>query len=930
MRSLLYILTCCLFFLSASSLANEKKDRIKYWQNKIPNYYYQADSFRFWMNHMKEDVKQNNDLSLKAKWYNYWGNYYRYNRRPDFAIEGYTKAISISKQLNDQKTLSYSFFNMGRVHQTYLSSDSAVVWYKRALEIDKTLNDSLGISIDYTSLGSVYYSLGQLKEATACYINALQIKEALKDSIGIAIVLNNLGIVFENIDSFDKAYSYYNKAEAIFKRYNKHIQRAKALNNMGTMALRLKEYDKAFNLLNQSLILKEAQKDTFSLVSTYRNLGLIHQHKKEFSEAYNCFKKSLELSIIAENASGQANALLSIGQNYSYLDKKDSALYYYQKAEAKSTQLSDFHFDYSLSQAMVSVHSHFNNFEQALEYSLWSRVLLDSLHNVDKINKITRMEMNYQFDQYKAKQELILEKNNLHIKQQRLTIAFIIVALLTALTLLILLYRNNQFKKKNIKQLQEANDKISAIFQNSMIGFAWVDNERIIRRVNPYIEEISGYSKEELIGSGIQKFYSSEEEYVAYGQLMQKSLQDKGSFEFENQLKRKNGSLAWIKASGKLINHENESLGIIWAMEDITQKKKNEVYLKLFKQLADTSRQGIGIATLQGEIVYANPYLAKITPIETGDRANKIWNSYPAHLHSKLKNEIIPHALKEGQWTGELEQIIRDGSTIHTIENIFVIKDKHGTPLYLADIITDITNKQNIEKQLRQSNETQNLMLSVISHDIRGPIGSIHQLAAILDSNIDNLDQHELNDFIHQVKEHTGKAYNLLEDMLLWAKNQTGALQFTPTSVQISSLIKDSISLYEELLTQKKIIIQESLSFNDSLKADKDMLHSVIRNLLSNAIKFSPQHSTIEIHTENIENSLHVKVVDHGVGIDSNTLDKLQSYSSNYTTRGTHNEKGYGLGLKLCQKFVEAHNGKLTITSQVNKGTTIEFFIPIS
>lgn len=926
MRWLLYIILALTLLFCSRSKPKPPQENAQYWHQKISLHYNQPDSFIFWMDKLHLKSEKQKDTELKAKWHNHWGNFYRFHQNPDKSIYHYRNAMSLAQKIKNKQLVSYSSFNIGKLHKTFLSKDSALHYFQKALKLDKEREDSTDIATDLISIGTTHYSNGNLKNATIALIQALQIQTQLGNPMSIAIINNNLGLIFDNIENYDKAYSYYKKAEIIFKQLNKNKQRAKTLNNMGTMALRLNNYSKAYSLLNQSLELKKALGDTFSLASTYRNIGLTHQYQKEYSKALFNYRRSLQLSKVANNLVGEASALLSIGDIHNFKTQKDSALYYYQLAEAKSTSLNDFHLNHSIAQAMIGLNAELNNYQQALEYSLWSKELSDSLQNADKINQITGIEMNYQFDQYKIEQQLILQKNKLRIRQQLFTIGFIIVALFTALILIVFLYRNNQFKKRTIQKLQEANDKISAIFQNSMIGIAWVDSNRIIRRVNPYINSISGYTEKELVGQSMEMIYPTHEEYLRQGEILQQELQKNGHFELEKQMKRKDGSLAWVRGTGKLISYENSNLGVIWTLEDITQKRKNDIYLKLFKQLADNSQLGISINTLDGEIVYANPYLTRLLPAGT----NNIIDNYPKKLQKRVENEIIPSVFEKGQWTGELQQSGCEDKCIHTIEHIFVIRDHKDNPVYLANIMTDITEKQEVEKLLRQSNKTQNLMLSVISHDIRGPLGAIHQLASILDQNIHELHKDELCDFIHQVKEHTGKAYNLLEDMLLWAKNQTGALPFNPIRLLPQALIEESVDLFQDVLADKQLQVKLFINYNDAIYADKDMLHSIIRNTLSNAIKFSSPESQIEIHTFKIEDQIHFKVIDYGVGIKPELIPTLLSPSSNHTSRGTHNEKGYGLGLKLCQQFIELHQGKIQISSKENEKTTIEFSIPIT
>jgi signal transduction histidine kinase len=153
-------------------------------------------------------------------------------------------------------------------------------------------------------------------------------------------------------------------------------------------------------------------------------------------------------------------------------------------------------------------------------------------------------------------------------------------------------------------------------------------------------------------------------------------------------------------------------------------------------------------------------------------------------------------------------------------------------------------------------------------------------------------------------------------------------MEFIPEYFQIVDFIEETTPLFDDIAGQKSISIRKNLSQGATVFADKTMISTVLRNLISNAIKFTNTGGEIVISVVNKTSELTVSVSDNGVGISKSALEKLFRLDENYSTTGTNNEQGTGLGLILCKEFIEKHGGKIWVESEVGKGSTFSFSLP--
>lgn len=232
-------------------------------------------------------------------------------------------------------------------------------------------------------------------------------------------------------------------------------------------------------------------------------------------------------------------------------------------------------------------------------------------------------------------------------------------------------------------------------------------------------------------------------------------------------------------------------------------------------------------------------------------------------------------------------------------------------------------------KELESLNITKDKFFAIIAHDLKNPFSTVLGLSELLAKEFETFEPDKLKVFIEQIYKYSNNTFNLLENLLQWSMLQTGRMPLKPKLVNINELIIENIELLKGNAQQKGIEL-ESNTFDDTLVfVDISMITTVIRNLLSNAIKFTAQAGTIKIDMTKEENKLKISIQDNGVGISMQDMQRLFKIDSNPTSIGTSMEKGTGLGLILCKDFVERNGGNIWAESQLGKGSTFYFTIPL-
>lgn len=232
------------------------------------------------------------------------------------------------------------------------------------------------------------------------------------------------------------------------------------------------------------------------------------------------------------------------------------------------------------------------------------------------------------------------------------------------------------------------------------------------------------------------------------------------------------------------------------------------------------------------------------------------------------------------------------------------------------------------EQELRRLNAAKNKFFSIIAHDLKNPLHSVMGYSYLLSKDYDNFSEKERKKFAADINQSTNNIFRLLQNLLEWAKTQTGALKFSPIEVEFEHILENSLSVLHALAQQKNIEIKSCHDDDLKLFADPQMIETVLRNLINNAIKFTPENGSIEISARSIDDQISVSINDSGVGLTEEDIQNLFRIDSKIKRKGTNNEDGSGLGLIICKEFIDKNNGTIWVTSTPGKGSSFTFTLP--
>lgn len=332
---------------------------------------------------------------------------------------------------------------------------------------------------------------------------------------------------------------------------------------------------------------------------------------------------------------------------------------------------------------------------------------------------------------------------------------------------------------------------------------------------------------------------------------------------------------------------------------------------------------------------------------------NKKWCDMLGYNHEEvnnLKQEDVIHPDDRDDTLAEMKQLLDGKKDEIRMEKRYIrkdnsvfwgelyaspVKDEMGHIRYTIGVIVDISERKiaedsliRSEMQLREVIATKDKFFSIIAHDLKNPLSVISNMSGHLLKNLHDFTEKKKIAYVQLINESSLILYKLLENLLEWSRAQTGKINFEPKEFDLYELSKNNAQLFDDRAMEKNISIEPKIKENTLIKADYNMINTVMRNLVSNAVKFTQPGGKVRIYSERENGKYSIFVSDNGVGIDNNDIDKLFRIDESHSTLGTDNEEGTGLGLILCKEFVDKHHGDIEIKSELGVGTTFIVTLP--
>ncbi|MDP2889657.1 MAG: PAS domain-containing sensor histidine kinase [Bacteroidota bacterium] len=476
-------------------------------------------------------------------------------------------------------------------------------------------------------------------------------------------------------------------------------------------------------------------------------------------------------------------------------------------------------------------------------------------------------------------------------------------------------------------------EKFRRLIENSFDMFVLIDSHGIQHFVSDSCEKILGFRPDELINIPvIERMIHPDDREKIIETFQNAALIGYGRAQYRHR--HKNGGWVYLEAYGtNQINNPGIN-SIVLNVRDITERKLAEEELK--------EREEIFRLFLENSPIYIFFKDENIRSLRLSRNYENLIGKSMNELIGKTMDELFPSDLAKSMVENDLD-ILKNGVKIeieeefngHYYSTIKFPIQIEGKPTYLAGFTIDITERKHAEMALRDSearlrelNATKDKFFSIIAHDLKNPFNSIVGFSDLLTRKIQERDYEGIAGYSRMIGNSSQRAMDLLTNLLKWACIQTGRIDFIPECIDMVELTSDVIKLLSILARQKSIAITTHFPPLVFVMADKEMISTVLRNLISNAVKFTNPGGEIVISAKPKQKEWVITIADNGVGIKKEAINKLFRIDQSYSTMGTQNEKGTGLGLLLCKEFIEKHNGRIWIESEEGQGSKFHFSVP--
>ena len=533
-------------------------------------------------------------------------------------------------------------------------------------------------------------------------------------------------------------------------------------------------------------------------------------------------------------------------------------------------------------------------------------------------------------------------------------------------------------EKRAEEDLRKSEEIYRNVFTYSPLGILHFDKYGIVTDCNDEFASIIGTTRERLIGFNMLEQLTD----LELKETVEKSLTN-GSGYYKNYYTsvisgKKTPAIGRFNA---IYSDENEIIGGVGLIEDITDRTKHENLQKALFDISETASKIISMEELYKELhviiqnlMPAENFYVAIHNSETNiisfpyhvDQHDQIpepkilGNGLTEYILKTKKSQIITadidrelQAKGEVALSGEFAQIwvgiylefegnykgvlaLQDYKNVNAYSEddvkvlefvstqIVKILDKKYADARLRDFVKELSEAK---QELEIINENKDRFFSIIAHDLRSPLNTLLGVTETISGDIDDMSVREVKLISSVIHVSSQNLFKLIENLLSWSSLQMGVFKVEPVELKINNVAKSVLEILEITAKEKEITIVNNLE-DLLIFADEECVKTVLRNLISNAIKFTNRQGKIELSSNSTTKFVEISVSDNGVGMKPADVKKTFSIHKKASTSGTEDEVGTGLGLILCKDLIEKNNGKIWVESKFGRGSQFHFTLP--
>lgn len=756
--------------------------------------------------------------------------------------------------------------------------DSSLIFARQAKEFYNETGDTSKAYMVFYTLGLAFDYAAQLDSAIFWYQKSYEkavtdgnLKRQAASSV-------NLGIVYKNMLQMEHAIQSHLRGLDIYEKLNDTTGIIRTCVNIATVYSSLWDMTNALRYYDRALVLSKKINLEMGILMVSSGIGVVELKRrnpeKAFSHLAAFYNKAKELQyntyIIA--------ASLNLGYCYMLLGKPDSALVYLEESELLAEKIGDQGTVLNIQATKGLCYGKMGDFERG------EKLLTSALERSAGIpERLLRKEIYQQIVEF-----YILKNDSKKAAQyfKELSILSDSLSTLAGAESIQLLSNKYELEKKEreIANLKNKEQNLE------------IERQQLIILLSAVLL---------LAGVGLIIYLvNSNKRRKRYAQ------------ELESEIERRK------KAELQTLVDTNDKLQLIMKFARLG-------YLEIQKR--------------ERRVSSAELFFSNILDAEPLTRENFSLQDLRSYFSEESFNELTAFFDKLFSDVAEVKErnydmlfTAQDGRKYYTNMLVLPEGDLHSEELRLRILIQDITERKTNEELIATANErltrlnaVKDRFFSIIAHDLKNPFHGLMGITQLINTELQpklSPDEAEMVGLLNRV---ASNAYELLENLLEWARTQTGGIVYTPEKIMLDALVDEVLTAHSAQAKMKSLSMRFEADPMVFVTGDRYMIHAVLRNLISNAIKFSHPGKEVSVSYSLLNDKVLVCVADQGVGITEKTAHKLFMIEEKISTPGTNQETGTGLGLALAHEFIGMNGGEIWVESKVGEGSRFYFSLPL-
>jgi len=483
-------------------------------------------------------------------------------------------------------------------------------------------------------------------------------------------------------------------------------------------------------------------------------------------------------------------------------------------------------------------------------------------------------------------------------------------------------------QKRLEQKLRDSEDYHRGLIEASVDGLITVDPQLAITDVNEAMCRLSGYTREELIGSAFDRYFTDPGRAAAGVHL---TLDEGAVTNYELSLRPREGSERLVSFSAAIFKNQCQAVrGIFASARDITEHKQAEAALEQQAELLDLANDAIIVRDLAGVISFWNEGAAATYGWRREEALGQVTHTWLQTVFPQSRQALDDALLSAGRWDGELTHTRRDGRPI-VVASRQVLVDRHGPAPLVLEINRDITQRKHSEEalarqaeDLRRSNAELEQFAYVASHDLQEPLRMVSSYLQLIAQRYQGRLDADADEFIGYAVDGANRMKQLIGDLLAYSRVGTRGKQFSPTDCELA--LRQTLSNLQLAIEDSRACVTHTPL--PTVMADGAQMVQLFQNLVGNALKFhGDQPPRVQVGAVARAGDWLFSVADNGIGLDMQYAERI--FIIFQRLHGRTEFAGTGIGLAICKKIVERHGGHIWVESRPEHGATFYFTLPV-